>query len=84
LLIKLASQSKQAFFSGDIIHHVIQAYHPAWNSFACVDQDAARKSRRALLEQCAGSGALLAPQHFGAPHLCHIDAKGDAFIPRFV
>jgi glyoxylase-like metal-dependent hydrolase (beta-lactamase superfamily II) len=84
LLIKLASQSKQAFFSGDIIHHAIQAYHPTWNSFACLDQDTARKSRRSLLEKCAGSGALLAPQHFGAPHLCHIDAKGDAFIPRFV
>jgi hypothetical protein len=39
LLIKLASQSKQAFFSGDIIHHVIQAYHPTWNSFACLDQE---------------------------------------------
>jgi len=24
------------------------------------------------------------PQHFGAPHLCHIDAKGDGFVPRFV
>jgi glyoxylase-like metal-dependent hydrolase (beta-lactamase superfamily II) len=83
VLIKLASQNKQAFFSGDIIHHAIQAYHPTWNSFACLDQDAARKSRRRLLENCAGSGALLAPQHFGAPHLCHIDAKGDAFIPRF-
>jgi hypothetical protein len=24
------------------------------------------------------------PQHFGAPHICHIDAKGDGFTPRFL
>src|SRR6187402_229121 len=28
VLINLASQDRQAFFSGDIIHHVIQIYHP--------------------------------------------------------
>ena len=83
VLINLASQGRQAFFSGDIIHHVIQVYHPSWNSFACLDQPAARQSRRMTLEKCAGSGALLMPQHFGAPHLCHIDAKGDGFVPRF-
>lgn len=84
VLINLASQGRQAFFSGDIIHHVIQVYHPAWNSFACVDQETARQSRRMTLEKCAGSGALLMPQHFGAPHICHVDAKGGGFVPRFV
>jgi glyoxylase-like metal-dependent hydrolase (beta-lactamase superfamily II) len=82
-VIKLDSRSDKAFFCGDVIHHAIQVYHPAWNSFACLDQETARLSRRKLLEDCAGSGALLAPTHFGAPHLCHIDHKGDGFIPRF-
>jgi glyoxylase-like metal-dependent hydrolase (beta-lactamase superfamily II) len=84
VLIDLASQGRHALFSGDIIHHVIQVYHPTWNSFACLDQAAARQSRRMTLERCAGSGALLMPQHFGAPHICHIDAKGDGFTPRFL
>ena len=83
VLIKLASQGDQAFFTGDILHHVIQVYHPAWNSFACLDQDTARRTRRRVLEDCAGSGALLMPQHFGAPHICHIDAMGGGFTPRF-
>jgi glyoxylase-like metal-dependent hydrolase (beta-lactamase superfamily II) len=83
-VIKLESESKAAFFCGDVLHHALQVYFPHWNSFACLDQDDARTSRRKLLENCAGSGALLAPQHFGAPHLCHVDAKGDAFTPRFV
>src|SRR3954469_16305028 len=83
-VIKLESQSKAAFFCGDVLHHALQVYFPHWNSFACLDQDSARTSRRKLLENCADSGALLAPQHFGAPHLCHIEAKGDGFTPRFV
>ena len=83
VIVKLASQDAQARFCGDVIHHMIQVYHPAWNSFACLDPETARRSRRKLLEDCAGSGALLMPQHFGAPHLCHIDAKGDGFVPRF-
>ena len=83
VLIKLASQGNQAFFTGDILHHLIQVYHPAWNSFASLDQDTARRTRRRVLEDCAGSGALLMPQHFGAPHICHIDAMGGGFTPRF-
>jgi glyoxylase-like metal-dependent hydrolase (beta-lactamase superfamily II) len=84
IIIKLASQSKQAFFCGDVIHHAIQVHNPHWNSFACIDAQAARRSRRKLLEDCAGSGGLMLPGHFGAPHLCHIDHKGDGFVPRFV
>jgi hypothetical protein len=30
------------------------------------------------------SGALLMPAHFGAPFVCHIEAKGAGFAPRFV
>jgi hypothetical protein len=71
-------------FCGDILHQAIQIFHPEWNSFACEDQDNARKSRRGVLEKCAGSGTLLMPTHFGAPFVCHVDAKGDAFAPRWV
>ena len=66
-----------------ILHHALQIYHPEWNSFACLDQDNARKSRRAAIEHCAGTGALLMPCHFGAPFHCHIDHKGSGFAPRF-
>ena len=59
--INLASRGQKALFCGDILHHAIQVYHPEWNSFACADQINARKSRRQVLEDCAGSGALLMP-----------------------
>src|SRR4051794_722811 len=60
-VIRLNSRNNKAFFCGDVIHHVIQVHQPHWNSFACLDQETARISRRKLLEDCAGSGALLAP-----------------------
>jgi glyoxylase-like metal-dependent hydrolase (beta-lactamase superfamily II) len=81
--ITLSSRGAKAMFCGDILHQAIQVFHPEWNSFACEDADNARTSRRKVLEQCAGTGALLMPTHFGAPFVCHIDAKGDAFVPRF-
>jgi glyoxylase-like metal-dependent hydrolase (beta-lactamase superfamily II) len=81
--ITLASRGARGVFCGDIVHHAIQVYHPTWNSFACADAVNARVSRRRVLEQCAGSGALLMPAHFGAPFVCQVDAKGDAFLPRW-
>jgi glyoxylase-like metal-dependent hydrolase (beta-lactamase superfamily II) len=84
MFITLSSRGARAMFCGDILHQAIQVFHPEWNSFACEDQENARKSRRVVLERCAGSGALLMPTHFGAPFVCYIDAKGEQFAPRWV
>jgi glyoxylase-like metal-dependent hydrolase (beta-lactamase superfamily II) len=84
VLVKLASAGKRALFCGDVLHHAIQIYHPDWNSFVCADVALARASRRKVLEHCSGVGALLMPVHFGAPFVCHIEAKGASFGPRFV
>jgi glyoxylase-like metal-dependent hydrolase (beta-lactamase superfamily II) len=83
VVVTLASKGMSALFCGDVLHHAIQVYHPHWNSFVCADAEAARKSRRQVLERCAGSGALLLPTHFGAPFICHIEEKAGGFAPRF-
>jgi glyoxylase-like metal-dependent hydrolase (beta-lactamase superfamily II) len=83
VVITLVCRGERALFSGDILHHAIQVHEPTWNSFACVDEVSARTSRRKVLEECAGTGALLMPAHFGAPFACHVDASGDRFVPRF-
>jgi len=83
IAIELRAKGASASFCGDILHHAVQAFHPDWNSFACADQAMARQSRRKVLEHCAGSGALLMPAHFGAPFVCHVDAAGEGFTPRF-
>ncbi len=84
MVLKLAAGSSSgALLCGDVLHHAIQVYHPEWNSFVCADAALARQSRRTVLEHCSGTGALLMPTHFGAPFVCHIEAKAGGFSPRF-
>jgi glyoxylase-like metal-dependent hydrolase (beta-lactamase superfamily II) len=83
VVVKLASRGESALLCGDVLHHAIQVHYPRWNSFVCADAEQARASRRHVLEDCSGSGALLLPTHFGAPFTCRIEAKGGAFLPRF-
>jgi glyoxylase-like metal-dependent hydrolase (beta-lactamase superfamily II) len=81
--IKLEAWDERAIFTGDIMHHALQLYYPAWNSEFCADAEQARATRRKVLEHCATSGALMLPAHFGAPFACRIEARGDKFAPRF-
>src|SRR4029453_7935014 len=79
--INLASHGQRALFCGDVLPHAVQVFNPEWNSFACADAVNARKSRRKVLEDCAGSGTLLMPAHFGAPFVCHIGERGRRLNP---
>ena len=83
ITLKLESEAEAAIFTGDILHHPLQVYHPEWNSRFCLLPDEARTSRRRVLDYCADRGALLMPAHFGAPHCCHIDRAGEAYSLRW-
>ncbi|MGI4951178.1 MAG: MBL fold metallo-hydrolase [Janthinobacterium lividum] len=71
-------------FSGDIIHHPVQALHPGWSCMGCIDPVQAASTRRRLLERCAASGATLFPGHFMAPHAARIEATAAGFAVRFL
>jgi glyoxylase-like metal-dependent hydrolase (beta-lactamase superfamily II) len=79
IAINLKDGGRQACFSGDIMHHPIQVYHPDWSSQFCTDQELSAKSRRRLLEDCVESGALLCPAHFPGANAGYIKREGDAF-----
>ena len=83
VVFKLDSGGAQAVFIGDVFHHLLQVYYPHWNFPKNSDADAARVSRRKVLEHCAGSGALVLPGHVGAPFAGHIEATANGFVPRF-
>jgi glyoxylase-like metal-dependent hydrolase (beta-lactamase superfamily II) len=83
ITLKLESEAEAAIFTGDILHHPLQVYHPEWNSRFCLLPDEARTSRRRVLDYCADRGALLMPAHFGAPHCCYIDRAGEAYSLRW-
>jgi len=84
VLLKLLSGGARGLFCGDILHHAVQVYEPGWNSAFCEDPDAARRTRRRVLEHCADERALLFPTHFGRPFVTAIERAGDGFAPRFV
>ena len=79
IAIVLEDGGRRACFSGDIMHHPIQIYHPDWSSQFCTDQDQSARSRRRLLEDCVETDALLCPAHFPGTNAGFIRREGDAF-----
>jgi glyoxylase-like metal-dependent hydrolase (beta-lactamase superfamily II) len=84
VLLDLRDGPDAAIFCGDVIHHPVQVYEPSWNNRADEQPEVARATRRQVLEHCAGSGALLFPTHFAAPHVVAIARDGHGFAPKFV
>ena len=79
IAINLKDGGRQACFSGDIMHHPIQVYHPDWSSQFCSDQDLSARSRRKLLEDCVETNALLCPAHFPGANAGYIKRRGESF-----
>lgn len=87
LILKYQGEGEGFVCSADCLHQPIQIYAPALNSCFCEDGEAARQTRRRLLDHCADSGALLLPMHFGPPHAGHVSREGggyrfDPAVPR--
>ncbi len=79
ITLEAKSKGQSGLFTGDILHHPIQVWHPDWNSKFCADPINAAKSRRHVLEHCVEHGSLLLPAHFAAPHCGHVHEAGDSF-----
>jgi glyoxylase-like metal-dependent hydrolase (beta-lactamase superfamily II) len=78
-ILRACSQGQSGLFSGDALHHPLQIALPELNSFACLDADMARVSRKQILDECAHAGQLLVPAHFAAPHIGRVCAQQDAY-----
>lgn len=77
--IELRSRGELGILSGDILHTPLQAPFWRWRTQLAEDPERDVLTRRALLEDCAGSGALLIPAHFHPPAVGRVRAAGDAF-----
>ena len=82
-MVRARTKQRQALFSGDVVHHPLQVLYPDVNSFACLDPEQSRQTRRRVLHECASEGHCLFPAHFGAPHFGRIkeDGGGFSFLP---
>jgi glyoxylase-like metal-dependent hydrolase (beta-lactamase superfamily II) len=65
-VLRLASGSDRAVFSGDVLHSPVQILDPCCNSAFCYAPQQAADSRRRILERAADERELLIPGHFGA------------------
>jgi glyoxylase-like metal-dependent hydrolase (beta-lactamase superfamily II) len=84
VVVNVASNDKSGVFIGDVIHHPIQLMFPDLSTRADFDQDAARVSRRALIDKHAGTGNLVLPHHFSTPSCGTIEPAGNSFRFDFV
>ena len=79
VVLHAQSSGERMLFGGDLCHHPLQVYYPDVNSRFCEDSALARSTRRRILAECAGSGALFAPAHWGPPHAARIRAIAASF-----
>jgi glyoxylase-like metal-dependent hydrolase (beta-lactamase superfamily II) len=70
--IHIESQGQSALITGDWIHHPCQMTRTDWCSAADYDQDQARSTREALLEDYADKPALIIGTHFATPTAGHV------------
>ncbi|UKD56038.1 MBL fold metallo-hydrolase [Amycolatopsis sp. FU40] len=65
--IELAGSGETALITGDAVHHPVQFAHPEIGASVDIDPAEAEKTRRRLLAELAGSGALVLGTHFTPP-----------------
>jgi glyoxylase-like metal-dependent hydrolase (beta-lactamase superfamily II) len=81
--IEMTAGSTRLMFCGDAVHSPAQVICLEWSSRFCHDPQLAQKTRRALLERCAGDDFLLLPAHLRAGAM-RISDHPDGFRPAFV
>jgi glyoxylase-like metal-dependent hydrolase (beta-lactamase superfamily II) len=84
VVMNVASHGKRGVLLGDAVHHPMQILFPDLSTRADSDMDAARVSRRALIDKHAGSGNLVMPHHFSTPSCGTITPAGESFRFDFV
>jgi glyoxylase-like metal-dependent hydrolase (beta-lactamase superfamily II) len=82
--IELESAGAHALFSGDVWHHAIQVYRPAWSSMFCADKSRANASREWVLERAADTGATVFTPHFSGTSAGEVTHAGSGFTWRFL
>lgn len=81
--IVLESAGEQAVFTGDVWHHPLQVFHPAWSSMFCADKQQAAVSRRWVLDYASTHQAHVFTPHFAGSSSGHVHTKDEGFVWQF-
>ena len=63
----ISSQGEKGLILGDAAHHPVQLHELEWCSFADLNPDLARVTRRALFDRIEGDNTVMAAGHFPYP-----------------
>jgi len=80
LSISYSANGEVALFAGDVMHHPIQIAEPQWNSVYCEYPEAARQSRRWVLDFATAQEALYCSSHFAGSSAGRITRLDDHFV----
>ena len=75
--IHIESEGEHAVITGDWIHHPCQMTRTEWCSSADYDQDQARATREALLQEYADKPVLVIGTHFATPTAGYVKQLGE-------
>ena len=80
----IESQGEVGLISGDIVHHPVQCAETEWAEVGDFDADAARETRRRMLDEAARTGALFIGTHFPTRPAGRVAPDGGAwrFVPE--
>jgi glyoxylase-like metal-dependent hydrolase (beta-lactamase superfamily II) len=79
VVIELEQRGERAIMSGDVMHHPVQIERPDWSAQFDDDPDAARVTRRQLLDRVADTGTHVLAAHFAGPTAVRVVGDGDGF-----
>jgi len=79
VLIHAKNARGHALFSGDVIHHPIQAVEPSLHVAGEFDTALGMRTRQSLMARCADTDTLLFPAHFPSPTAARVVAGADGF-----
>lgn len=77
--VRVESDGKAAFITGDFFHHPLQIARPEWSSAGDWDAEVLTRNRRAFLTSAAGTDLLVLGTHFVEPSAGYIVRDGAGF-----
>lgn len=81
--IAIASEGEQAIFGGDVVHHPLEMQKLELVSMFCEFPEAARRSRRDLLEKVAATKSLYFSSHFPGSSFGRVVRDGKSYRRQF-
>ena len=83
-IIHAKSAGSRGIFSGDVMHHAVQAVCPHWYTNFCYDKPLSAATRCAFVDRMADQDTLILPAHFSGSSAGYIRSRGGTLSFDFI